>query len=108
MFAHHDIPFAPVQSLPEVLDDPHFRQRETVVTDARGWDQISNPIRFADEPARPRYAPPALGQHSHEILHTLGYSKAEIVRLEDDGAIKQASKTEIIRHQKSDGANSAD
>lgn len=97
-FDGHDVPFAPVQTLPEVLDDAQFRERGMVVNDARGWDQIGNPVRFADEPARVRFAVPALGQDSREILQTLGYAQAEIARLENMGAIRQATEEEVVRH----------
>ena len=83
-----DIPYAPVQSLPEVLDDPHFRQRGIVLTDARGWDHIGTPIRFENEPGRVRFDPPALGQHSQAILRDLGYAEGEIAQLRNEGTIK--------------------
>ncbi len=53
MFETLDVPVFPVRSLPEVLDDPHFRARGMVVEDARGWDHLGTPIRFAAEPGRP-------------------------------------------------------
>ncbi len=97
-----DIPFAPVQTLPEALDDPHFRERGIVTTDARGWDHVGTPLRFADEPGRPRFDPPALGQHSEEILRGLGYADSEIARLRDEGVIKAATPEEISRHAGAD------
>ncbi len=97
-----DIPFAPVQTLPEVLDDPHFRERGIVMTDARGWDHIGIPIRFENEPGRVRFNPPALGQHSQEILRSLGYAVSEIARLRDEGAIKAATPEEISLHAGAD------
>lgn len=87
-FSRHDVPFAPVRSLPETLDDPHFRQRELVVTDARGWDHIGNPVTFEDEPGQPRFELPAIGQHSREILQRAGYEDAEIERLAAAGAVR--------------------
>jgi len=83
-----DIPLAPVQTLPEVLDDPHFRGRGFMTTDARGWDHVGTPIRFENEPGRPRLDLPAIGQHSREILRSLGYSDTEIMQLGDEGVIK--------------------
>jgi crotonobetainyl-CoA:carnitine CoA-transferase CaiB-like acyl-CoA transferase len=98
-----DIPLAPVNTLPEVLDNAHFRQRGMVLTDTRGWDHIGIPIRFADEPGRVRFDPPALGQHSHAILRTIGYTEDEITRLRDEGVVRQATREEISRHASADG-----
>ena len=86
-FRGHDVPFAPVQTLPEVLDDPHFRQRGIAVTDERGWDHLGNPLKFTDEPARERFTLPALGQHSRELAAELGYSAEQLAELERDGVI---------------------
>jgi len=94
-FRGHDVPFAPVQSLPEVLDDANFRARGMVVVDARGWDHLGNPIKFAAEPAAERLDLAARGQHSHELLARLGYSAEAITRLEQDGALRQASTKDI-------------
>jgi crotonobetainyl-CoA:carnitine CoA-transferase CaiB-like acyl-CoA transferase len=93
-----DIPFAPVNTLPEVLDDPHFRQRDMVMKDSRGWDHIGNPIRFADEPGRARFDPPALGQHTQAILNMLGYTDGEIASLREKGIAKDATPEEVRRH----------
>ena len=102
-FKGRDIPFAPVNTLPEVLDDPHFRERGMVSTDARGWDHIGNPIRFKDEPGSPRFEPPALGQHSQALLRELGYADDECIRLVEAGVVKTASREEISRHAGSGG-----
>ncbi|MEB0012605.1 CaiB/BaiF CoA-transferase family protein [Glaciimonas sp. Gout2] len=101
-FKGRDIPFAPVQTLPEMLEDAHFRQRGAVITDERGWDHIGNPIRFTDEPGHTRFDAPALGQHSAAILRELHYSEGEIAKLQEDGTIKEATQEDISRHTGSD------
>ncbi len=89
-FKGRDIAFAPVKTLPEVLEDSHFKARGMVLKDGRGWDHLGVPIAFRDEPARPRFEAPAHGQHSRAILRTLGYAEAEIAALKAAGVIKGA------------------
>ena len=87
-FKGRDIAFAPMKTLPEVLEDPHFKARGMVLKDGRGWDHLGVPIKFADEPAQPNFDPPAHGQHSLEILRGLDYSANAIAKLVSDGVVK--------------------
>ena len=89
-FRGRDVAFAPLRSLPEALDDAHFKARGMVLKDARGWDHLGVPIRFADEPARPNFEPPAHGQHTAQILRSLGYAAGEIAQLKAKGVVKDA------------------
>jgi len=89
-FQGRDIAFAPVRTLPEMLEDPHFKARGMVLKDERGWDHIGVPIRFADEPGRPRFQAPAHGEHSSQILKELGYAEVEIRKLKSSGVIQDA------------------
>ena len=87
-FRGRDVAFAPMKTLPEVLEDPHFKARGMVLRDARGWDHLGVPIKFADEPAQPNFDPPAHGQHSLEILRGLDYSANAIAKLVSDSVVK--------------------
>lgn len=89
-FKGRDVAFAPMRTLPEALDDPHFKARGMVLKDARGWDHLGVPIRFAHEPARPNFEPPAHGQNSAAILRSLGYADGEIALLKSKGILKGA------------------
>ena len=86
-FKGRDVAFAPMRTLPEALEDPHFKARGMVSRDARGWDHLGVPIRFADEPARPNFDPPGHGEHSAAILRELGYAEGEIAALKTNGVI---------------------
>jgi crotonobetainyl-CoA:carnitine CoA-transferase CaiB-like acyl-CoA transferase len=87
-FKGRDVAFAPMRTLPEALDDAHFKARGMVLKDARGWDHLGAPIAFRDEPAQPNLDPPGHGQHTREILGALGYADAEIARLAARGVVK--------------------
>lgn len=61
-FEGRDVCFAPVNTLPEALEDPHVAARAAVVRDSEGRRHIAPVIRFRHEPARPRWQAPALGE----------------------------------------------
>jgi crotonobetainyl-CoA:carnitine CoA-transferase CaiB-like acyl-CoA transferase len=98
-FKGRDVAFAPLKTLPEVLEDRHFMARAMVTKDTRGWDHIGIPIRFANEPGRARFELPAHGQHSSQVLRELGYTDAEIARLKQTGVIKDATPAEVAAHR---------
>jgi crotonobetainyl-CoA:carnitine CoA-transferase CaiB-like acyl-CoA transferase len=86
-FKGRDVAFAPLRTLPEVLEDAHFKARGMVLKDARGWDHLGVPIRFQDEPGRASFELPAHGQHSAQILRGLGYAESEVTLLRSRGVI---------------------
>ncbi len=86
-FSGRDIAFAPMRTLPEALEDEHFKARGMVLKDARGWDHLGAPIRFQQEPARPEFDPPAHGQHTFEILRGLGYTEGDIAQVTGKGVV---------------------
>jgi len=53
---------------------------------------MAHPVRFGDGPPPAPFAPPQLGQHSREILASLGYSDEEVERLCGAGAVVGPAK----------------
>jgi crotonobetainyl-CoA:carnitine CoA-transferase CaiB-like acyl-CoA transferase len=86
------VPVGPVNDVAEVLADPHVRARRMLGSfDYAGVGEfraLALPYKFAgwDEPAIG--APPALGEHTEQILkERLGYSDAQVTALREEGAI---------------------
>jgi formyl-CoA transferase len=79
-----DVPFAPVQTIPEVIEDPQVRHLGTFYeerhpTEGRNLG-IHRPVLI--DGAREAVAPaPTLGEHTDVVLQELGYGAAEIARL---------------------------
>jgi formyl-CoA transferase/CoA:oxalate CoA-transferase len=70
------IPAAPINAVPEALRDPQTLARGLIVQiehPALGQVRsIANPIKFSDTPVSYRFPPPLLGEHTEEILRSLG------------------------------------
>jgi benzylsuccinate CoA-transferase BbsF subunit len=83
----------PVQSFPEVFDDPQLAARGHLDRHTHpvlgACDYERNGFRLSDAPGGYRAAAPTLGQHSDEILaDLLGYSAPEIEALRSSGGVE--------------------
>jgi len=92
LLVERGIPCAPVRSVDEVAFDPDVTKRKMLVdVEAPGSGPIKvmgTPIRLsAIDPVLPPRPPPALGEHTEEVLGLIGISAAEIRRLREAGAI---------------------
>jgi crotonobetainyl-CoA:carnitine CoA-transferase CaiB-like acyl-CoA transferase len=100
LFDRIEIPAGPVNSLEDVLDDPHldaigfFRQMthptegEVVMPDV--------PVRFAQSPAGIGRLPPRLGENGREILQEIGLRSDEIESLSASGGVVMPAKAEPV------------
>lgn len=86
-----DVPIANVLSLDETFHDPQTLHRKMVEeiehpTEGR-VKQVGIAIKLSDTPGAVRSKPPALGEHTDEILQELGYSADSISKLHENGAV---------------------
>jgi formyl-CoA transferase len=71
------IPAGPINSVTQALSDIQAQHRGMVRAMA-GIPQVGSPVRFDGEHADSDLPPPALGQHTLEIVEALGLSRNEI------------------------------
>jgi len=80
--AEADIPASPINTAPEALNDTQTRARGLIVQIEHpaigAAKSIANPIRFSNTPVSYRLPPPLLGEHTGEILQSLGYTAEEV------------------------------
>jgi formyl-CoA transferase len=85
------VPCGPINNLDQVFDDPQVRHRELRVAVAHAAGEVTlvaNPIKFSATPIAYDRAPPLLGEHTGEVLHSvLGLDTAEIERLHATGVL---------------------
>ena len=86
------VPSGPINNLAQAFEHPQVKHRgmqiELPHPQAGTVPSVANPIKFSDTPITYRSAPPLLGQHTEEILSSLGgLSGGEIRELQEKGVI---------------------
>jgi formyl-CoA transferase len=74
------IPAGPINRISEALDDVQAQHRRMIRTIA-GAPMVGSPVRLDGERADADLPPPALGEHTKEVLHALGLDSEAIERL---------------------------
>jgi crotonobetainyl-CoA:carnitine CoA-transferase CaiB-like acyl-CoA transferase len=99
-FERNGLPFAPITRPQDLLHDPHLLQTGglapmLVPADASGAGRAVDtvvallPLAIDGQRMTLRSGPPALGQHSRELLRELGYSDADTADLLQAGVIAE-------------------
>ena len=85
------LPFAPIQKPEELSSDPHLVESGGLLdmTIPEGGEISLPAMPIAIDGARPGLSinPPEVGEHSEDVLRTLGLSEAEISRLIERGLV---------------------
>lgn len=88
----HDVPAGPYNEMPEVFADPQIQHRGMLIDvedPASGsLPMLANPIRFTATPVEGYAPPPALGEHTDEVLTALaGVTERQLAALRDRGVV---------------------
>ena len=85
------VPASPVQSVEEVVNDPHAAARDMFVKvqhPTAGEVTVTGiPVKFSETPGAVTTPPPTLGQHSEEVLRELGFGQEDIAALRAKGVV---------------------
>jgi crotonobetainyl-CoA:carnitine CoA-transferase CaiB-like acyl-CoA transferase len=80
------VPCGPINTVAQAFADPQVLARgiEQVLPTAAGalpMKTVASPVRLSATPVQYRSAPPALGQHTDEVLQQMGLSEDEVAHL---------------------------
>ncbi|VFR34477.1 L-carnitine dehydratase/bile acid-inducible protein F [plant metagenome] len=88
------VPCGPINTIAQAFDDPQVQARGLRVDLPRdagdgiaGIATVASPMRLSETPVDYHRAPPALGQHTDEVLRDLGLDAAAIAALRESKAI---------------------
>jgi crotonobetainyl-CoA:carnitine CoA-transferase CaiB-like acyl-CoA transferase len=87
----HGLIWAPVATLPDVIDDPQAREMGWIATIEHptlgAFETLGTPFRIYGADVGPRGPAPSSGEHTFEVLAELEVDDEEIARLAADGVI---------------------
>ncbi|MSP78831.1 MAG: CoA transferase [Dehalococcoidia bacterium] len=92
-FLAAQLPCGPLQNIPQVMSDPQVQHREMIVEMEHPrlgpWKFTGVPIKLSRTPGKVRILPPDLGQHTDELLASLGgLTQQEIEQLHRDKVVE--------------------
>jgi crotonobetainyl-CoA:carnitine CoA-transferase CaiB-like acyl-CoA transferase len=92
VFEQNGLPFAPITRPENLFDDPHLNATgglaPLTLPDGRDTKVPLLPLTLGGERPGMRLQPPRLGEHSAELLREVGYSDADLARLQNAGAVR--------------------
>ena len=84
------LPFGPINNIKQTFDHPQVIARDMVqeVNHKLGKIKVVGiPVKYSDSRPGIRLPPPMLGEHTAEVLHSLGYSDQEIEQLKLENVV---------------------
>jgi crotonobetainyl-CoA:carnitine CoA-transferase CaiB-like acyl-CoA transferase len=86
IFKRYDLVWGPVPSATEIAQDPQAQEMYTEI--APGLKTVKNPLNIEGIDKIQPHMPPAIGEHTHEVLTSLGLSPEAIEKMIARGAAK--------------------
>lgn len=87
-----DVPAGRIYSVADIVEDPHYAARDMILsTELPGDVTVKMPgiaPKLSDTPGAVRWPGPTLGQHTDEVLTSLGFQTGDIAQLRRTGAVQ--------------------
>ena len=98
LLEHHAVPCGPINTVAQAFNDAQVKARQLVVkqdvapaaaakTHTASITSVASPLRLLGTPAVLHRAPPALGEHTDEVLQALGLDAKAIQSLHDKAVV---------------------
>ena len=98
LLEHRAVPCGPINTVAQAFDDAQVKARQLVVhqplapataaqTGVQSIASVASPLRLLDTPPVLHRAPPALGEHTDEVLRELGLDAAALALLRNTGIV---------------------
>jgi crotonobetainyl-CoA:carnitine CoA-transferase CaiB-like acyl-CoA transferase len=87
-----DVPAGRIYSVADIVEDPHYAAREMLLSaELPGDVSVKMPgitPKLSETPGGVRWSGPTLGQHTDEVLKSIGLQEADIAQLRQTGAVQ--------------------
>ena len=91
VFDRESVTVAPVYDIEQIMNDPHFREREIIVdlpdTEMGTVAMHNITPRLSTTPGGFTRPAPALGQHNAEVLARIGIKESDLAKLKEHGVV---------------------
>lgn len=90
IFNEHGQLYSPILKVSEVMQDPQILHRKMVIDlEYRGikFKDKGIPIKMSETPGSVRRMPPEKGQHTDEVLKSIGFTDSQLKNMREEGAI---------------------
>jgi len=89
------VPAGPINNFDEAMNDPHYLARDMIQEVEHPvigkMKMVGIPTKLSETPGEIRSASPVLGQHTVEVLSSIGYTEEELKKLEETQVIGKAN-----------------
>jgi crotonobetainyl-CoA:carnitine CoA-transferase CaiB-like acyl-CoA transferase len=91
IFDKYDLVWGYVHTIKSALEDPQTEANQFIVEvehpELGNIRMVNSPVFFSETLSSPKEPPPLLGQHTEEILLSVGYDWSKILHLKNEGVI---------------------